>query len=206
MNSAIQLFRPHRRRGMSAAWQRGFTLIEVGIVILIAAGILYAVIKLAGGKNEESLAAAEGTAISNLIANAQRAKVARITLHNATANTVHNNLQQAKIYPSQWLLNPGTSSTTNVKHGFGGLVTVKSSINTPNDAITLNLAGMSPAACKQISPILAKTPGIDAITVDSTTVRAASTSPSVSVDLDFGAMNTACDSSANSTVTFTFRY
>lgn len=162
--------------------QRGFTLIEVGIVILIAAGILFAVIRLSAGKGDETRSQSEATALSQIMQNVSKAVTAGAKV-TTTAEAI-----SAGVFPKDWV------NGTAVTNGFRGTVDL-----TAPDANTrqISLTNITRAACPILLPMIAANPTVSKVEGAPGTTTYTVIKSSTTAAVTIAGLSTACNADLN---------
>lgn len=168
---------------------RGVTLVELGIVIAIGATILAIVMKGVPALLADNRANAEIGELPAVITKIQRQynsapSYASVTLSDAVS---------LNAFPAERVVN-----ATTVTNRWGGTVQLTpTTLNTPDDALTLTSSSVPDAECKSVIPAIANI--MRTITVGSTNVKPDG------AQVNLRAVGASCTSANNSnTIAYTF--
>lgn len=126
--------------------QRGYSLVELSIVVAIIALLIYGVVKLVNGVIADHKANAELSEMPTIITKIQKIYANRPNFSGATQAILVNN----NAFPADWVV----AGSTNLVNRWSGTVTLAvATIGAiANNAITLTTAGVPDSECKSIVP------------------------------------------------------
>lgn len=180
-------FRPAGWRRQERKTSKGFTLIEMGIVLaLMGIAIFYALSKMSA-TNDTSKSQAFTQDFSSIVINTKRVYQTQTDYNGISVTTLKNN----SVFPSLW--NVGGTITG----PWTGAVTVAAgTLATANDSAAITIPNVPSANCTEIVRQLSG--GIDKIDVAGTNVKPYQGS------LNIPTLGTQCASASSVSVVFTF--
>lgn len=143
--------------------QRGFTLIELGIVLALSGIVLfYAVSKMTSTGDQVRAQALVGE-LAQIVQNTKRLYATQGSYNGVTIAALRNNT----VFPSSW---NGTAAGT-ITGPFTGAVTVgATTLTTADDAVMITTPNVPTSVCSEAARMLAD--GVNIITVGGTVVKA----------------------------------
>lgn len=168
--------------------QKGFTLVELGIVLaLIGIGLFYAVSKLSSTGAESKAQAVTSDLASMVVPSIKRVYATQSSYTGVTIATLRDN----NVFPNSW----NVSGT--ITGPFAGAVTVAAAtFVTAGDALSLTIPNVPKEVCPSIVNMMSS--GIEQIAVGGTTVK-----PNQGA-LDIAALGTQCAAANSTSIAFTF--
>lgn len=183
------------QRNVWRAAQRGFTMVELGVVVAIAAAILVIALTVVPTILANNRANAEMQELPSVISNIQKAYSNAPTYNGATLDAVI----RLNAFPNERVTVPGAGAAT-ASNRWGGAITMTvGTITTANDITRLVYAGVPERECKSVIQGIANL--TRRVYVDSSNGATAGGGTIVKGDgaqLDLAALGTACGTSPNS--------
>lgn len=175
-------------RGRSAKnLQRGFNLIELGVVMVIISILSFFAIRQFGDMKMSAQAQNDVKDMPIIVGKIQRAYMNSTTSAGVTMALLVNN----NVFPSDYV------SGANAINRWGGTVAVAAAtLSTANDSIALTWPTVPSAACLEIIPSVQRI--MNTITVAGTSVKANGAA------VDLSALGTQCNSATNVSIVYTF--
>ena len=166
---------------------KGFTLIELGIVLaLIGIGLFYVISKL-GETSDASKAQNLVSDLSGSITNTKRLYVTQQSYSGVAIATLRDNA----VFPTSW--NVGGTITG----PFTGAITVAAAtLSTANDAATITVPNIPSRVCTEVARMMSD--GVNVMAVGGTTVKANNATLNVAV------LGTQCAAATSVPMAFTF--
>ena len=166
---------------------KGFTIIEVGIVLALVGIALYFVISKLSQTADQNKAQNLSTDLSSVIGNAKRLYASQTSYAGVTIGALRDNA----VFPPQWNV-AGT-----ITGPFTGPISVAAgTLVAANDALAITVPNIPSGVCSDIARMMVE--GVNIITVAGTVVK-----PNNGA-MDVATLGTQCSSAASVPMIFTF--